>query len=235
MTSWPSTTSPIVFTGLIDDIGTVEQIDATAAGREFRVRCTYADLKDGESIALDGACLTVREHGDGWFSAAAVVTTLDRTTFGGWTLGRRVNLERATRPSDRLGGHIVQGHVDGVGTIRSIRQQADAWIIEVRVPAEIEALLVPHGAITVDGISLTVNALPEPGILGLSIIDYTWRHTTLSDRARGDSVHLESDIIGKYVKKLLDPYLAAQAKSVFNGITPQQLGTALGMFRGQSS
>lgn len=220
-----------MFTGLIDDIGTVERISATDAGREFRIRCAYADLTNGESIAVDGACLTVREHGDGWFSAAAVVTTLERTTFGSWTQGRRVNLERAMRPTDRLGGHIVQGHVDATGKIRAIRQQGDAWIIEVRVPDEIEALLVPHGSITVDGISLTVNALPEAGVLGLSIIDYTWRHTTLSDKVRGDVVHLEADIIGKYVGKLLGPWLAAAP----SGASPQQLGTMLGLVRSLST
>lgn len=198
-----------MFTGLVDDIGVVEQVAATDAGREFRIRCRYDDLADGESIACDGACLTVREHGAGWFTVAAVVTTLERTVIGTWTTGRRVNLERAMRVGDRLGGHIVQGHVDDVGTIAAIVQRDDAWLVDVRVPPAVERLLVPHGSVTVDGISLTVNALPVPGVLQLSIIEYTWRHTTIGDRRVGDRVHLEADVIGKFVERLVAPHLAA--------------------------
>lgn len=221
-----------MFTGLVDDIGVVEQVATTAAGREFRIRCRYDDLADGESIACDGACLTVREHGAGWFTVAAVVTTLERTTIGTWGAGRRVNLERAMKASDRFGGHIVQGHVDAVGTIRKIRQQGDAWLVDVEVPPAVERLLVPHGSVTVDGVSLTVNALPRPGILQLSLIEYTLRHTTFADRAVGDAVHLEGDVIGKFVERLLAPHLAAQGGlAAAPSPTPQQLGTALGMLR----
>ncbi len=220
-----------MFTGLVDDIGVIGQIDHTDAGREFRVVCRYDDLLDGESIALDGACLTVREHGPRWFTVAAVVTTLERTTIGDWQPGRRVNLERAMRPMDRLGGHIVQGHVDGVGTILSNAKRDDAWLIDVRVPDDVAALLVPHGSICVDGISLTVNALPEPGVVGLSIIEYTWGHTTLADRRNGDRVHLESDVIGKFVRQLLHPYLHASATAPAATLSPQALGTAMGLFR----
>ena len=219
-----------MFTGLVDDIGVIEQVSATDAGREFRVQCRYDDLLDGESIALDGVCLTVREHGACWFTVAAVVTTLERTGVGAWTEKRRLNLERAMRPTDRLGGHLVQGHVDGVGTITAVHKQDDAWIILVRVPDEVSALLVPHGSICVDGISLTVNALPEPGILGLSIIDYTWQHTTLAERRPGDTMHLESDVIGKFVQHLLTPYLNALPSSGA-ALPPQMLGSALGLIR----
>jgi riboflavin synthase len=113
------------------------------------------------------------------------------------------------RVGDRLGGHIVQGHVDGTGEVVSVVQRDDAWLIDVSVPADIAELLVPHGSITVDGVSLTVNALPRPGVLQLSIIEYTYRHTTLGERAAGDRVHLEGDVIGKYVRQLVAPYLAA--------------------------
>ncbi len=224
-----------MFTGLVDDIGVIEQIRSTDAGREFRVRCRYDDLLDGESIALDGACLTVREHGVDWFTVAAVVTTLERTTFGSWVSGRRVNLERAMRPTDRLGGHIVQGHVDAVGTIASIAKREDAWIIEVQVPPAVAALLVSHGSVTVDGISLTVNDLPGAQLLGLSIIEYTWIHTTLSDRRVGDGVHIECDVIGKFVQHLIQPYLQSQAQAAGAAMSPQVLGAAAGMFRSLGS
>jgi riboflavin synthase len=202
-----------VFTGLVDDIGTIEHVVVTSAGREFRVACAYRDLEGGESIALDGVCLTVREFGAGWFVVAAVVTTLGRTALGEWEAGRRVNLERALRAGDRLGGHLVQGHVDGVGLVRRVEQQGDAWLIDVELPADLWELMVPHGSITVDGVSLTVNALPAVDLVQLSIIEYTHRHTTLGDYAPGRRVHVEGDVVGKYVRRLVAPYLAAASRS----------------------
>ena len=199
-----------MFTGLVDDVGVVERVEATEAGREFRVRCRYDNLADGESIACSGVCLTVRERGAGWFTAAAVVTTLGRTTLGEWEAGRRVNLERALRAGDRLGGHIVQGHVDGVGVVERVERRDDAWLYDVSLPDDLDALMVPHGSITVDGVSLTVNALPAPSVVQLSIIEYTYRHTAFSSLRRGDRVHVEGDVIGKYVRRLLQPYLAAR-------------------------
>lgn len=192
-----------MFTGLVDDIGVITAVRTTEAGREFDVRCRYEDLVTGESIACDGACLTVREHGAGWFRVAAVVTTLERTTIGAWVEGTRVNLERAMALGDRLGGHLVQGHVDGVGEVLATVRRDDAWLIDIRVPPEVDELLVPHGSITVDGVSLTVNALPAPGVLQVAIIEYTGRHTTLGTRRPGDRVHLEADLLGKYVRRLL--------------------------------
>src|SRR5688500_6320044 len=199
-----------MFTGLIDDVGVVERVERTDAGRELRVASRYTGLAAGESIAVNGACLTVREHGQGWFSVAAVVTTLDRTTIGGWDVGRRVNLERALRLGDRLGGHTVQGHVVAVGTVDAVRRGEDALLVDVRVPDELEPLLVPHGSVAIDGVSLTVNALPAPGILQLSLIEYTWTHTTLGALRVGEGVHVEADMIGKYVRQLVAPYAAAR-------------------------
>ena len=192
-----------MFTGLIDDVGTIVAVAETAAGREFRIEGRYADLVDGESIAVNGACLTVREHGAGWFTVAAVVTTLGRTTIDAWRVGHRVNLERALRVGDRLGGHFVQGHVDGVATVERIRQQGDARLVDLALPAGLAELMVQHGSVTVDGVSLTVNDLPAPGALQLSLIDYTLRHTTLGALAIGDRVHVEADMLGKYVQRLL--------------------------------
>ena len=199
-----------MFTGLVDDVGVVEHVAVTDAGREFRIRCRYDDLAEGESVACSGVCLTVRERGRGWFTAAAVVTTLDRTHLGGWEAGRRVNLERALRAGDRLGGHMVQGHVDGVGTVERIDLRDDAWLYDVAIPDDLDALMVPHGSITVDGVSLTVNALPAPSVVQLSIIEYTWRHTTFADLTERAKVHVEGDVVGKYVRRLLQPYLAAR-------------------------
>jgi riboflavin synthase len=199
-----------MFTGLIDDVGVVERVERTEAGRELRVSTRYAALADGESIAVNGACLTVRESGDGWFTAAAIVTTLERTTIGSWMPGRRVNLERAMRLGDRLGGHLVQGHVDAVAVVESVRRREDALLVDVRLSEELEALMVPHGSVAIDGVSLTVNALPAPGILQLSLIEYTWNHTTLGALSAGDRVHVEADMIGKYVRQLVAPYAVAR-------------------------
>lgn len=199
-----------MFTGLVDDVGVVERVERTEAGRELRIASRYTELTPGESIAVNGACLTVREHGAGWFTVAAIVTTLDRTTIGSWDAGRRVNLERALRLGDRLGGHMVQGHVDGVGTVERVHRRDDALLVDVRLPDDLENLMVPHGSVTIDGVSLTVNALPAPGILQLSLIEYTWTHTTLGALRAGDVVHVEADMIGKYVRQLVAPYAAAR-------------------------
>jgi len=196
-----------MFTGLVDDVGVIDRVAETAAGREFVIRSRYDDLADGESIAVNGACLTVRDRSAGQFTVAAVVTTLGRTTMAGWAAGKRVNLERALKASDRLGGHIVQGHVDGVGTVLRVRRFEDAVLVDVRVPADIAELLVPHGSITVDGVSLTVNAVPEADVVQLSLIEFTLRHTTLGALAPGEAVHVEGDVIGKYVRQFVNPYV----------------------------
>jgi riboflavin synthase len=192
-----------VFTGLIDDVGRIVDIAPSDAGREFRIECRYDDLGIGESIAVNGACLTVLRHGPRWFSAAAVTTTLERTTIGSWKVGRDVNLERALRVGDRLGGHFVQGHVDGVATVEDVRQQGDARLVDLALPPGLAELMVPHGSVAVDGVSLTVNDLPSAGTVQLSLIDFTLRHTALGSLAAGDRVHVEADMLGKYVQRLL--------------------------------
>ena len=197
-----------MFTGLVEGIGTIEGVTDVDAGREFHIRCPWRDLSPGESVALNGACLTVRSTDDYIFVVAAVSTTLDRTTIGGWNPGTRVNLERAMKVGDRLGGHIVQGHVDAVGTVLEVTRRDSALLVDIEVPADVDRLLVPHGSITVDGVSLTVNRLPRAGTLQVSLIDWTEHHTTLGQLRPGDRVHLEADVIGKYVQALLAPYQA---------------------------
>jgi riboflavin synthase len=195
-----------MFTGLIEHVGEIESVRQTDAGRELRIRAPFNDIESGESIAVNGACLTVREFGTGWFQAAAVLTTLERTTIGDWQAGNRVNLERSLRAADRMGGHIVQGHVDCVGTIVAREMAGDAVLMDLAIPASLEPLFVLHGSIAVEGVSLTVNALKPRG-LQISLIDYTLRHTTLGDLQAGSRVHVEADMIAKHVRRLLEPYL----------------------------
>ena len=193
-----------MFTGLVDDVGTIDRVATTAVGRELRVRCRYSDLRAGESIAVNGVCLTVRERGHGWCTTAAVESTLAVTTIGDWRAGRRVNLERALLPTDRLGGHFVQGHVDGVGHVTRAETEGDALLIELALPAGLSDLMVDRGSIAVDGVSLTIVGLPTTDTVQLSIIDHTRRQTTLGALQRGEAVHVEADVIAKHVKKLLE-------------------------------
>jgi riboflavin synthase len=196
-----------MFTGLITAIGEVIAVSTTEAGRELVVAAPYEGLELGESIACSGVCLTVREFGPGRFTVGAVVTTLDRTIIGDWQVGTKLNLERAMALGDKLGGHIVQGHVDGVGDIVAAHQRDDAWILDVRVPDDIDELLVPRGSIAVDGVSLTVVELPAANVMRLSIIEHTMRHTTLGSLRVGHRVHLEGDILAKHLKRLAAPLL----------------------------
>jgi riboflavin synthase len=192
-----------MFTGIVTDIGTVREARRSDAGLELTIECAYPDLSAGESIAVDGVCLTVAAITSGGFTAQVVRTSLERTRFGQLRRGTRVNLERALRVGDRLGGHLVQGHVDGVGTVLRVAATEDARLLDLEVPPEVARVSVPLGSVTVDGVSLTVNAMPAPGTIQISLIPFTLEHTTLSDLQAGDRVHLEADAIGKYVQALL--------------------------------
>lgn len=196
-----------MFTGLVDDVGTIDRVASTDAGREFRVQCRYGDIADGESIAIDGVCLTVREHGQGWFTCAAMVTTRWLTTVEDWSVGDRVNLERSMRPTDRLGGHFVLGHVDGVARVTRAEQDGDALMIDLALPPGLSELTVERGSVALDGVSLTIAALPGPETIRVSIIEYTKRHTTLGALRAGDSVNVEADILARYVQKSLSSRL----------------------------
>jgi len=190
-----------MFTGIVDAVGRIDAVSQNN-GVELRITASYKSVKKGESIAVNGACLTVERAVKGVFTVHAVATTLDRTLIGDWRKGRKVNLERALRASDRLGGHFVQGHVDGVGTVARVEEQADALLVDIRLPAEVVETTVLHGSITVDGVSLTVNALPSAGVMQVSLVPFTREHTTLGRLAPGDRVHVETDVLGKYVRQL---------------------------------
>jgi len=192
-----------MFTGLISAIGTVRAARPRDGGLDLDLDAPYADLALGESVAVDGACLTVERGGGGWFGVHVVRTSLDRTAFSDYAAGRRVNLERALRLGDRLGGHLVQGHVDGVGTVDRVADREDARLIDLVLPEDLAALSLPLGSVTVDGVSLTVNARPAASVVQVSLIPFTLQHTTLGERRPGDRVHLEGDTVGKWVRHLL--------------------------------
>jgi riboflavin synthase len=192
-----------MFTGLVETIGVVERVRRDENGLNLVIRSSYSDLSLGESIAVDGACLSVTELKEGTFRVQVVRTSQDRTGFADYYEGRRVNLERAVRVGDRLGGHMVQGHVDGVGTIVAVGEKEDARLLDIRVPEAVSSASIHLGSITVDGVSLTINDLPGPNLVQVSIIPHTLAHTTLGDRKNGERVHLEADVLGKYVKEMM--------------------------------
>ena len=192
-----------MFTGLVDAVGVVRAAQPDDGGLQLDIEAPYDDLAPGESIAVDGACLTAERQGRGWFGVHVVRTTLERTNFAGYAPGRRVNLERALRLGDRLGGHLVQGHVDAVGRVDRVDRQADATLLDLEVPADIARVALPLGSLTVDGVSLTVNARPSASVVQVSLIPFTLQHTTLGERRPGDRIHLEGDAIGKWVRQLL--------------------------------
>src|SRR5256714_2530872 len=190
-----------MFTGIVDAVGRIDAVHVNN-GVALRVKASYKGVKKGESIAVNGACLTVEKVVKGAFTVHAVETTLGRTLIGEWQKGQAVNLERALRAGDRLGGHFVEGHVDGVGTVEQVAESGDALLVDIRVPREVEETTVLHGAITVDGVSLTVNSLPSAGVVQVSLVPFTREHTTLGRVAQGDRVHIEADVLGKYVRQL---------------------------------
>jgi riboflavin synthase len=197
-----------MFTGLIETLGAIRSVDPTPAGRRIAVDSSLSDLTIGESVAVNGVCLTVLERDERIFTAAAVQTTVERTAIGSWKSGQLVNLERALRPNDRLGGHIVQGHIDGVGRVIGHSYHADTVLLTMEVPPEVFAFSVAMGSIAVDGVSLTVHELQVPYMLRVSLIEFTRKATTLGDARLGTLVNLEADVIAKYVHRLAGPYAA---------------------------
>ena len=195
-----------MFTGIIEAVGTVRAVRERDQLREFTIETPEGFLDEvsvGDSISVDGACLTpVRLEGDA-FVVEAIGTTLGRTRAGSYREGSRVNLEKAMALGGRLDGHLVQGHVDGMGDLMSIRDDGDFWILEFRIPVEVHQLTLLHGSIALNGVSLTVNEMLEPDRITVGIIPHTWDHTTMSSLEPGDPVNVEGDLIGKYVGTVL--------------------------------
>jgi len=204
-----------MFTGLIEDLGTLRDIRTGANQARLTVATglPMTELNLGESIAVNGVCLTVISFGDGAFSADVSPETMACTTLGNLARGAHVNLERALRLSDRLGGHLVTGHVDGQGSIVERRKDGNAWRFKFQTDAAVSAFLVAKGSVTIDGISLTVNEVSEK-VFSLAVIPLTLSKTTLQDRNVGDAVNVETDLIGKYVARFLQDGTAAKPQGV---------------------
>lgn len=193
-----------MFTGIVEEMGAVISLEKTLAGIRMTILAStiMQDLKVGDSISVNGTCLTVVSKGEREFSVEVSPETLSVTTLGLLAAGAPVNLERAMKLNERIGGHLVAGHVDGVGTVRSRRQDGNAIVFAIEAPPEILRYCVVKGSITVDGISLTLNEVTERGFL-VAVIPHTAKATTLGLKQINDTVNLESDLIGKYVERLL--------------------------------
>lgn len=192
-----------MFTGLIEAVGQVVGVDEVAGGHRLRIETPLgAELATGDSIAVNGVCLTAVAPSATTFAADVSPETRRVTTLERWTPGRRVNLERPLRADARLGGHFVLGHVDAVTSLISVRADADCYWLEFALPDAMQALLISKGSVSVDGISLTVASL-GPRSFGVQIVPHTWTHTALSDLTPGAGVNLEADVLGKYVARLM--------------------------------
>lgn len=196
-----------MFTGIIEGAGTIDSLDHDAQGGKLRVSLATAreiglGIKVADSIAVNGCCLTVVEFDGDRFSADLSGETLRRTSFGEKKAGDRVNLERPLAANARLGGHFVQGHVDGVGRVTRLAPEGENWWLSVRVPEELRRYLAEKGSLAIDGISLTVAAWHD-GIADIAIIPFTYEHTNVKGMLPGDAVNLETDILAKYVESLL--------------------------------
>lgn len=193
-----------MFTGIVEEIGHVRQITRQGEFQRMQISAqrVLEDVKMGDSINVDGVCQTVVHFDAQSFSVETVSETLSRTTLGQFQRGRPVNLERALCPGDRLGGHIVQGHVDGVGHVESVQERQNEWRIQITVPSTLQRYIAEKGSIAIDGTSLTVADLSDGGFT-ISVIPHTFDYTILSQRRVGDAVNLEVDVLARYIERLL--------------------------------
>lgn len=195
-----------MFTGLIEEVGTVESLERTGDGAKLRIASSLAsELALGDSIAVNGCCLTATAVDDGHFETEAMNQTLEVTALASVEQGSRVNLELAMKVGDRLGGHIVQGHVDGVGTVSSVEDDGFARRVRVGLPAQLLLYVVDKGSITLSGVSLTVANLGDSWA-EVSLIPETLERTNLGDLAPGDRLNVECDVVAKYVERLMSPF-----------------------------
>jgi riboflavin synthase len=193
-----------MFTGLISEVGRIlGRRPRPGGGAVLRVEHGYGPLDEGESVAVDGVCLTVAEQGGGWFESDLSAETVERTGLGRAEAGRRVNLERSLAVGDRLGGHWVQGHVEGEGELVERHPSGDGWMLGLSAPTSLVPYLVEKGSVAVDGVSLTVTGL-EGRVFRVAVVPHTWRRTNLADRRVGDRVHLESDLVVRTVVGTLE-------------------------------
>ncbi len=196
-----------MFTGIIENLGTIAALRSTGGeGRRISVDAglDLSGSRIGDSIAVNGACLTVVELAGSRFAADVSPETMRRTTFGQARIGDRVNIERAMRLSDRLDGHLVSGHIDGVGVVAERQTQANAWVITIEAPEALTGYMIPKGSVAVDGISLTINHCERSGFT-VAVIPHTAAVTTIGLRRVGNRVNLETDMIGKYVARFVRP------------------------------
>ncbi len=190
-----------MFTGIVEEVGCVGSVDHRQDAVRLVITASRVldGLERGDSMAIEGVCQTVVELEDRRFAVDTVATTLSRTTLGELRAGDPVNLERALSLGARLGGHLVQGHVDGVGIVRGVVPGEQHVLLDVEVTDDVADVTPLHGSIAINGVSLTVNTLPAPGLVQVALIPYTWKHTTLADLRPGDRVNLEGDMFGKFV------------------------------------
>ncbi|MGD9487760.1 MAG: riboflavin synthase [Calditrichaceae bacterium] len=214
-----------MFTGIIEEIGKITGIEPIAGGKRVKIsaKSIMNDVKIDDSVAVNGVCLTVTACDTESFRVDAVGDTLKKTTFSKLRQGTLVNLERAVRLMDRLGGHLVQGHVNGVATITQINKLGENYFLEVDVPKELTKYLISEGSIAIDGISLTIARLNDSRV-GVSVIPHTWSNTHLKFRDIGDQVNIETDVIAKYVENLMISKKSQSGDSVFSDEWFKKLG-----------
>lgn len=194
-----------MFTGIVEEIGRISEKSALSGGFRFTIEADIVleGLRVGDSIAVDGVCQTVVATSAGRFSVEAIATTLSRTTFGELRVGSAVNLERSLAFGARVGGHLVQGHVDGTADVLAVERNGEHVLLDVKLPAEIADVTVVHGSIAIHGVSLTANEIRDGDVVQVALIPYTWEHTNLSQLAVGDRVNVEGDVLGKFVANLM--------------------------------
>ena len=197
-----------MFTGIVSGIGTVRRLVPLGDGQDMRIEIDspWPDtgaIAVGASIACSGCCLTAVALGPDWFAVDASAETLSKTGLGAWRAGTRMNLERSLRMGDELGGHLVSGHVDGLGTVASVNPENGSWRVSVEVPRELARFIAPKGSVAIDGVSLTVNESAGTRF-GVNIIPHTWQVTTLGLLGPGSPVHIEIDMLARYVARLAD-------------------------------